>query len=369
MQEKQEKDLLPAAQEENTEEKAKKSPNGVKKGKRSEKRPLSKTKKKVLTVVISVLLILAILASVLIIKAVLDNRPPDLETVRGRFEELLLAAPAVNDIFWGKGLPTYPRITAEGFSFKDTYGEGENAQEKNISGMIFTTEEGKTIVAYRAWMYFIPKGQDGGIYYDFERNVILSAKPDDTNYYRFAERTATQRPGEAQNAYLTEHLGGDGVYYYSLESFDLNAVFFYTEKDEPYYDYVKESSGYLTTDDIKAVAERVYSRSYLDSVYESIFTGIMVSEYGNGTLYARYYDYENIEDGSVHLVKSNKDEGYDLKTWEYDFSTMKMVKKSNATFVTVEVERYPAGDPAARETVRHCFALENGQWFLDSPSY
>lgn len=346
----------------------KKPPNGVKKSKKTERAPMSKTKKKVLTVAVCVLLVLAILAGVLITVAVINNRPPELAEVRARFEELLLAAPTVNEMLWGKGLPTYPRIYSEGFSFKDVYDPAPENNEKNISGFTFTAEDGRSIVAYRAWMFFIPAGESNGVYYDFERNVTLSAKPDDKNYYRFAERVTAPRDGQEQNAYLATNLGGEGVYYYSLADFDLTAVFFYTENDDPDYDYVKENSGYLTTDQMKDAAGKVYSSAFLNSVYESIFTGVIV-EGGPGMLYARYYDYENTETGEVRLVKDNRDKGYDLKAWTYDFSTMAIVRKSNATFVTLQIDRYPTGNESARETVKFTFAKENGTWYLDSPTF
>lgn len=346
----------------------KKPPNGAKKSKKEGKPPMSKTKKKVLIVAVCVGLVLAILAAVLVTVALINNRAPKLEEVRPRFEELLLAAPAVNEMLWGEGLPTYPRIYSEGFSFKDTYDPVPEGNEKNIQGFTFTAEDGRTIVAYRAWMFFIPAGESSGVYYDFEKNVTLSAKPDDKNYYRFAERVNAPRDGQEANAYLAQHLGGEGMYYYSLADFDLNAVFFYTESDDANYDYVKESSGFLTTDHIKDAAGKVYSSAFLNSVYESLFTGVVV-EGGSSMLYARYYDYEDLESGTNALVKDNRDKGYELKNWTYDFSTMEIVRKSNATFVTLQLDRYLTGDSAVRETVKVAFVKENGQWFLDSPTF
>lgn len=329
------------------------------------KRPMSKTKKKLLIAIVSVALVLAVLAGVLIVRGVIKNRPPELEEIRARLEQVITDSAAVNDMFWGEGLETYPRIYSEGFSFKDVYGVGEDTQERNISGFVFENADGRTIVAYHPWMYFIPKGEKNGIYYDFEHDTILNGKPDDDSYYRFAVRTDKPLDGQAQNEYLAQNLGG-GYCYYDLAEFDLNAVFFYTEKDEKKYDYVRTDTGYLSTDDMKAAAEKVYSGDYLTSLYESMFTGVTT---GSAILYARYYDYEDVENGTVSLVKYNGDKGYDLTEWVYDFSTMKMVEESNAKFVTVEVERTDAKDAARRETAKLYFALENGEWYLDSPSF
>ena len=337
--------------------------------KEKNKRPMSKTKKKVIIVAISVALVLAILAGVIVTVSIIKNRPPELEEIRGRLEQVITDSTHINEMLWGKGLATYPRIFSESFSFKDSYGVGEDTQERNIQGIVFNAEDGRTIVAYHAWMYFIPKGQKDGIFYDFEHNTILSAKPDDDQYYRFAVRTEEPRAGESQNAYLSENLAeiyeGE-YYYYDLSEFDLNKVFFYTEKDDKNYDFVRLDCGYLSISDMQVAAGKVYSADYLNSVYETLFTGVTT---GSALLYPRYFDYEDTESGTVSLVKYNGDDGYKLTGWVYDFSTMEMVKESNAKFVTIQIERTDAADPNRRETAKLYFALENGQWYLDSPSF
>jgi len=327
-----------------------------------------KNKKKLIAVIVSAAVVLIALIVTVVVVAVRKNRPPELEEVRGRFEQVLSASGEINEIFWGKGLSTYPRIYEEPFSFKDSYFNGESSEEKTIKGIIFNTEDGRTIVAYRAWMFFIPDGQKNGIYYDFEHNAVLSGAPD-SNFYRFAERVTAPREGATQNAYLAENLGGEGFYYYSLESFDMNSVFFYSESDDENYDFVRPDCGYLSVEEIKLAAAKVYSPSYLASVGESIFTGVIVSDTEGVLLWARYVDQEDTATGNMNLVKYNKDAGLTLTDWEYDFSTMRIVGDSNAAFVTVEVERYPKGNEAARERSTQRFALENGEWYLDSPSY
>ena len=100
-----------------------------------------------------------------------------------------------------------------------------------------------------------------------------------------------------------------------------------------------------------------------------MFTGVIVSDTAGVLLWARYMDQEDPNGGGVALVKYNKDKGLALTEWVYDFSSMRIVDDSNATFVTVEVERYPAGNEGARVVSTQRFALENGAWYLDSPSY
>lgn len=328
-----------------------------------------KSRKRLIIVIVSVAaaLLLALIAFI-IVRSVLQKRPPEMETVRARFEELITASAEINEIFWGEGLPTYPRLYAEHTSFKDTYNENGANEEKNIPCMIFPTEDGRTVVAYHPWIYFIPKGQDGGIYYDFEKNVTLSKVPEDAEYYRFAVREETPRAGEVQNAYLAENLKTEKqYYYYTLEHFDYESVKLYDESDDKYYDFVKENKTYMYVDDIRDAAAKVYGSAFLASVGGTIFDGI-VTESGS-VLYARYTDFEDPDSGMSYLMKDNRQKGYDLTDWEYDFSTMRMVDKSNATFVTVEVERWEKGGDGTRQTAKHTFVLENGQWYLDAATY
>ena len=53
---------------------------------------MSNTKKKLIIVIVSVVLVLAILAGVLITVNVIKNRPPELEEIRPRLEQVITAA-------------------------------------------------------------------------------------------------------------------------------------------------------------------------------------------------------------------------------------------------------------------------------------
>jgi hypothetical protein len=137
--------------------------------------------------------------------------------------------------------------------------------------------------------------------------------------------------------------------------------------DDEYYDYVVNTSPYQHTDDIKEKANQIYSANYLASIYEGLFTGVTVSNQAGGTLYARYRDYE--EDGYYYLQECNQVTGYDLPERRYDYTTMQMQKGSNARYITISIESYILGNEQSREVVELSFALENGNWYLDTPSY
>ena len=338
---------------------------------------LDSTGKIFVAAIVAVILALAVLLTFVLVNAFRPDPPPSLddkignteETVRQRLTYLLSNTQEINDVLWGKGLPTYERVYSTGFSFKDSYGDGENKQEKNISGFVVDTSKYGTVVAYHAWLYFIPKDQDSGIYYDFENNVTLSKAPDDDSYYRFAVRVTEKREGEAQNTYLAENLKTDETYYYyDLADFDVNSLFIYTEKDELYYDYVVDNKDYLLVQDIRKEAQKYYSAEMLAIIEESILTGITVSEGSNGTLYPRYMDYEDTDTGLVYLMKYNQDDGAELKNWVYDFDTMQIVSGKSST-VKVSVERYPEGKAEERAARTFTFVLENGNWYLDAASY
>ena len=90
-------------------------------------------------------------------------------------------------------------------------------------------------------------------------------------------------------------------------SYELNTVFYgaglpvyktdsaYADFSHLYFDFqylgdyeiVTEYAKFLSEEEIKTAAEKVYSKSYLESLYASIFDGVLVNETGS-TLFARY---------------------------------------------------------------------------------
>ena len=76
---------------------------------KTKKRKLKMTKQ-LLSVIIAVSLVLLTLITVLVVNLVRDRRPPELEEVRDIFENLIEVSPEVNELLFGKGLPTYPRV-------------------------------------------------------------------------------------------------------------------------------------------------------------------------------------------------------------------------------------------------------------------
>lgn len=134
---------------------------------------------------------------------------------------------------------------------------------------------------------------------------------------------------------------------------------YYNDNVSGYNKVLLDNSEYLSIDDIKAAADKIFSDEYLSELYESAFDGIMIND---TNAYVRFYDntewlYQNINAGEFSLSERI-----------YDYSTMEIVKPSNSKYVTVSIESYTLKD-TKRHTVELTFVYENGDWFLDSPTY
>ena len=125
------------------------------------------------------------------------------------------------------------------------------------------------------------------------------------------------------------------------------------------YDSVRENAGYVSIADIKDKAQKIYSAKYLEQIYESAIDGVVV---GEGAAYIRFYENEQ------WLYQNTNATKFDLADRIYDYSTMQMLPISDGENVTVTVDTYTADDPKIK-TVSLSFVFENGDWYLDSPTY
>lgn len=320
-------------------------------------------KKRLLAVLITAAVLVASLTVFLVVKHVRDNRPPELSAVRERVIALVNASHAVNEIFWGEGLPTYPRIYREyhervPFYLSENAGQYTYSETSTSNKLYYYVLRDETYGDVVAYQYCLKVGN--GLYVDVQSGASLTIA--DKIKYRYARKT-TDTAGEA--------LFSLGEYrYIALPDYEeTEAEFYYTSSDQQYYDYVRDDAGYLTTSEIKAMAESVYAMDFLSSVYESIFTGITVSGDSAGTLYARYIDYLDSE-GRGWLMKSNLWKSADVAR-VYLFDTMRMSesRKSKRTDVYIDIDTYVPGDEANLKTVTVAITLQNGSWFLNAATY
>lgn len=318
---------------------------------------MTRTKKRLIAIIVSVAVVLTSLATFLIVRTVINRRPPKLENIRARVETLIELSGDLNQILWGEGLPVYERVPRTNGSATVTNRPGGRA-DYSIGYYTFPDATYGTVIAYQYWSF------EDNVYYDLEAEaagdpITLKAENVNKNRYRFAYASAEQKQG-----YIW-HNAETGTYYYPLA--DFTAPYPYSASDDPDYEYVKESSGYLSIADIRDEVKLVFSAAIVAEIEQAVFTGVTVFEGDDGTSYPRYRDIEG-KDGSFRLGMTQKDAWNDftLTEWVYDFDTLQMAKPSNAKSVTLSLECYPEGNESAREVREIKFVLENGEWYLDS---
>ena len=242
------------------------------------------------------------------------GRKPKMEEIKPRMIELIEASYEINDIFFGEGLDRvdfeeeYEKIIAE-------YAGKRAEAEKQL------------MIAEKAYLAMMESD------YAKTEEEIAAAK----------KRVEDAEKEVQKNVYMftKEEF---------LEQYDTDATYAPVRSDK-----------YVTVNDIKAEAEKVYSSSYLMSIYETMFVGYIESGMKD-MIYARYYEGP---DGLMILK--------DADVWVtakriYDYDTMKIVRPSNGKRVTVEMDSHLEGQSETL-TVRLSFVLQDGVWYLNSPSY
>lgn len=267
------------------------------------------------------------------------SKPPELETVRETFIDLIEASAEVNEIFFGNGLPTYPRV--------------------NGSGDLLYHEESKTYYSV------IEDGEKTVIKYKLE-----------TGEWAYALKT---KDAANEDPLYTS----DGYFYYPIDYKEEEVEYVYDENSPGNYDYVRIDCKYQSVEAIMELAESVYSQAYLKGdnweegdlayggVYSAMFDGIAL---GSQISYARYKADDTMD--GFFLLKSNEFEPFFEEQKTYDFSTMKIVSPSRANLVNVEITacgRYIDFESFEVRTGEHkvtlTFILQDGEWRLDTPTY
>lgn len=125
------------------------------------------------------------------------------------------------------------------------------------------------------------------------------------------------------------------------------------------YERVMEISPYLTVEEMKTDAQRIYSSSFCEELFESCFEGI-VSDGVTLIEYAELADWLYQSTARDVLVSNDR---------IYLYDTMKIVRPSNKEYVNVEIESYLINSPKNIQTERLSFIYESGNWYLDCPTY
>ena len=170
---------------------------------------------------------------------------------------------------------------------------------------------------------------------------------------------------------LNDIFWGDGLPTYERGGeFDKEHMLYDGESGEYIlYEYVTSDSKYLMVDTIKAAAEQVYSKNYLNGVYTMLFDGYADDNNGGNLVTARYLENQDwllkYIDSEINSFNLLKEAGHR----RYDMESMRIVRPSTAKYVNVEIDSYLLEDENEKMTVRLRFVLQDGEWFLDSPTY
>lgn len=266
------------------------------------------------------------------------TRVPDIEEIRGRLSELIEASYEVNVLLFGEGPATYERVYDPKASLK--FYKNKETEETFYYYYIEDGEVGK-ILAYREKAY-----------------------GNDFSYLLVTEKSDAK---EAEKLVYTDEK--EGLYYFSIEYEEKEAEFYYDADFPKDYDVVRLDEKYLNIDMIKKSAEKVYSKAYLDSIYETLFTGVLIStETSDGLITARYIEYED-KNGVLWFMESNTYEPLVSEKRIFDVSTATIARGSKARRVRIDIESYLESKPEERMTVTINLALENGVWYLDNGTY
>lgn len=121
-----------------------------------------------------------------------------------------------------------------------------------------------------------------------------------------------------------------------------------------------KANGFFMVEQIKAEAEKVYSKDYIQPLYDMFFTGHYDADKG-GVVRANYIDGEN------GILKLKTYEAYikgEMRTFDYD--SIVIIKPSTADFVTFTIDSYKDGE---KMNIRLTIVKTEDGWRLDSPTY
>ena len=267
--------------------------------------------------------------------AVSCSRPPEYVEIEGRLKELVEASYQVNLLLFGEGLPTYERV-----------------YDPRSTTDVFKDEA------------------NGKIYYFYELEdpslgrvvAFRSSYLDDFAYVQVLKEEDPNRELYYKHPTLK-------AFCYLLPEYEEPTYeFFYDEDDPDDYDYVRYDQEIHSINQIKALAEQVYSAEYLAAIYESTFVGALSAAENVSGLSARYMEYTD-EEGNVSLMESNTYKPLIHERRLFDFSSAKIVRPANKKFITVEIDSYLESSPQNIQTIHLSMILQDGIWMLDSATY
>ncbi len=161
---------------------------------------------------------------------------------------------------------------------------------------------------------------------------------------------------------------GEGLPYYD-RTLPMYADLYSDYSKEQYtkdYNIVSTQSKYRSIDEIKAAAEKVYSKELLENqVYKAAFDGLIITGEGVPTTSAGARYREN--DGELYIFNDTEGETHIPKPLIYDYATMEIVKPSNASRVLITMLAWETDAPNQPFTKKLVLTKNaDGIWYLDS---
>lgn len=258
------------------------------------------------------------------------SKAPELGDIYDRVVSLIEASYEINVIFFGDGLPTYPRVTS-------VYDQTLTYSEK-----------------YDVYYYVFEDEKQGRLVMYFDN---------DSGKYKFARivKASDVKESDGTPIFYDEE---SGVYLFATEYTEQKPEYVYDdENDIAGYNVVRMDAKYTSIDEIKNAAEKVYSNDYLEGVYQAAFEGLSSGSVSRGGVVGARF----IEDGYL-LRQSTEIKSYITAKRIYDYSTMKIVRPSNGKYVNITIDSHLEGSDEILN-VRLSLILQNGQWYLDTPTY
>ena len=297
-----------------------------------------------------------IISSIFIIRSC--SAPPEYEEIRSRVEELIKASFDVNDVVWGDGLPTYERVTSPKREFYEsgkTYLDADgNEQPLNYYYYYLNVSDAR-LVAFR-------KQKD--LKADFVYGYITNAPADSSVISALFPLDKGQEATEGLYSEIYSD-SATSTYIYLVPYTEPVYDFYYISTDPEDYDYVVTDSKYASIDAIKGYVRTVYSSDYADSLDSILFDGVAEGQLVDK---ARYSVISGSR-GSL-LASLNTFEPLFTERRVYLYNTAKIDRaNSNDTTVVVEFESYLPSEPNKLVPTKVSFVLQDGVWYLASPTY
>ncbi len=314
--------------------------------------------KKAIKIMAFVLAGVLIICSIFLVRAC--SAPPEYSEIKERVEYLINASHDINDIVWGKGLETYERVSdpaskLEIYNTDKTY-TNSKGEEKQLQYYYYRTlDTDRIIYAYKPL-------HEASTPYSY---AYISSKPLDAEALKVLFPKADEHADN--ELYYTLLSSANSKYVYLVPFSEKVYEFYYAASDPENYDYVVLDTEYNTVDKIKAYVRTVYSEDYAASLDSTLFDGVLEGEFVSLARYSTNFNYKL---GGDALTKLNTYEPKFTERRVYKFGTAQINRNSsNSSSVQVEIDTYLPSEPEKIVTARVNFDLQDGVWYLSSPTY